>query len=131
MTIREKLATTVDWQAEWREHKAEEYPEDPRNGLAAQTLRALAGYIRALDDSDPRLVGFQAFTDEGLDHVVLGPETHYFLSRIGGFEPGGGLAEIFDQLSERAHEEEVHQELEELESRLEDLEGPSTGDGGQ
>ncbi len=131
MTVREKLATTVDWQAEWRERKAEEYPEDPRNGLAAQTLRALARYIRALDDSDPRLVGFQAFTDEGLDHVVLGPETNHFLSRVGGFDPGGDLTRIFDQLSERAHEEEVHQEVLELESRLEDLEDPSTGEGGQ
>lgn len=41
----EVLTTYLRSQAEWRDHKAFEYPDDQRNEQSACALRSLADYI--------------------------------------------------------------------------------------
>jgi len=53
--VKETLAEEFLRQAEWRDQKAGEYPDDPRNARAAEGLRGLAEYVRNLPDDDPRL----------------------------------------------------------------------------
>jgi hypothetical protein len=60
-------------QAEWRESKAEEYPDDPRNAQSAEALKSLAEYVESeegefaatkqLDALEPHL--FEGFTFGG------------------------------------------------------------------
>jgi hypothetical protein len=45
------LASALEQSASWREEKAEEYPEDRRNGRAATALRGAAYYVRAAQAS--------------------------------------------------------------------------------
>lgn len=51
------LADYVRAQAEWREGKAEQYPEDERNHRSAESLRALAGTLEELRAEDGELIG--------------------------------------------------------------------------
>jgi hypothetical protein len=44
-----KLADYFRSQAEWRDRKAEEYPEDKRNVQSAAALRSLADYVEPID----------------------------------------------------------------------------------
>jgi hypothetical protein len=53
--VRDTLAQDFELQAEWRDQKAEEYPDDARSARAAEGLRGLAGYVRNLPDDDPRI----------------------------------------------------------------------------
>lgn len=54
--IREAVASYFEQVARWRDEKAEDYPEDPRNRRAAAGLREAAAYVRSLDPTDSRLV---------------------------------------------------------------------------
>ncbi len=47
--LKGKLVDDLRHTAEWRESKAEEYPEDDRNEAAVQSLNALAEKLEALD----------------------------------------------------------------------------------
>ncbi len=49
------LADKIEEQAIWREVKAEEYPDDPRNARAAECLHQLAAYVRSLPADDARI----------------------------------------------------------------------------
>lgn len=107
MDIRDKLATTIEWQAEWREQKAAEWPEDYRNQASARALRELAAHVRSLPVEDPRLVGFDAFADD--ERVMLGEEAGRWLSRVGfdgrPVDPDASLG----QLAEISQDEEVRE----------------------
>ena len=84
--VKDTLAQNFEMQAEWRDEKAEEWPEDVRNGRAAEGLRGLAEYVRHLPYDDPRLrhlarVWFSSKPDEGaaqllLDSYGFGPGSH-------------------------------------------------------
>ncbi|HEX7099374.1 MAG TPA: hypothetical protein VF377_09025 [Acidimicrobiia bacterium] len=54
--IREAVASYFEQVARWRDEKAEDYPDDPRNLRAADGLREAAAYVRSLDPADSRLV---------------------------------------------------------------------------
>jgi len=56
LSPKDKLVNYFIDQANWRDGKAEEYPEDARNAVAAGGLRELAAYVAALPDDDQRLV---------------------------------------------------------------------------
>ncbi len=56
MEFKDRLAAYFASQAEWREHKAEEYPDDTRNERSAAGLRALAEHVQGLPARDERLV---------------------------------------------------------------------------
>ncbi len=47
--LKGELVDDLRQTAEWRESKAEEYPEDDRNEAAVQSLNALAEKLEALD----------------------------------------------------------------------------------
>ena len=70
------LADELAFSAEWREHKAEEYPDDARNSQSAKALRTAASEVAALPDDDPRLVRLARLGENGdedaLDHYVEG-----------------------------------------------------------
>ena len=55
-TVREWLVQSLESSADWRERKAEEYPDDARNATCAAALAQAAREVAALPDDDPRLV---------------------------------------------------------------------------
>jgi hypothetical protein len=55
MEFKDRLAAYFAEQALWRDHKAEEYPDDVRNERYADGLRALAEHVRKLPATDERL----------------------------------------------------------------------------
>ncbi len=63
---KELLAVEIEYTAEWRQEKADEYPQDERNVQSAKALSALAEKIRALDNKS---AGLQALydLDRGID----------------------------------------------------------------
>jgi hypothetical protein len=82
--VRAMLAQDFEDKAEWRDTKADEYPEDGRNERAAKGLRELAAYVRALPDDDPRLQAIDSALHTG-DFDLTTPDmvlTSY------GFGPG-------------------------------------------
>jgi hypothetical protein len=48
-------ADYLEEQAAWRQRKADEWPDDPRNARSAAALAAAATYVRQLDDSHRQL----------------------------------------------------------------------------
>jgi PIN like domain len=84
--VKETLAEDFELKAEWRDQKAEEWPDDTRNARAAEGLRGLAQYVRTLQDDDPRLrrlarVWSSGHPDGGaaqllLDTYGFGPGSH-------------------------------------------------------
>jgi hypothetical protein len=104
--VKKILAQNLEMEAEWRDEKAEEWPEDVRNARAAEGLRGLAEYVRHLPYDDPRLrhiaqVRFSPNPDEGaaqrlLDEYGFGPGSHLgppdhdsFLTRYANEMEGG------------------------------------------
>ena len=100
--IREAIAEHLEYQSEWREQKAEEYPEDDRNRIVADALAKAADQVRLLPDSDwnrfarlAKLAGDRSidantllsFSDETGEDVTSA--LHY------GNEPAGYNAEAF------------------------------------
>jgi len=67
-TVAGFLAQELFSTATWRESKADEYPDDDRNLLAAEHLANLARQIVALPDDDPRIIrmdnAVQAIADD-------------------------------------------------------------------
>lgn len=82
-------------QAQWRDQKNDEYPDDPRNELSAAALRALADHVERLPDDDPRIVAAgDAVADEILEFTGLDVLGGYSASRIGfAYPPRGQRAD--------------------------------------
>ncbi len=108
MDVRDKLASTIEWEADWRERRSVEYPEDGRNAAAAAALRILAGHVLSLAPDDARIVPFGAFTDEDLDYVVLGEAAKRYLSRVGFDRPADPDATL-EHLAQIAQDKEVEE----------------------
>ena len=87
--MKELLARYVDGQAAWREAKADEYPDDPRNTRSAKALHELAGHIRALPDNDPNVAELERLHG-GYRLDVFRPctEGNRLVSRYGFNVPG-------------------------------------------
>lgn len=83
----ESLAVTVEGQAEWRDHKAEEFPDDYRNAAAASALRELAEWIRD-NPEHPSVQAVMAVQEaSALDlENPTGEHTSRMLSRY-GYDP--------------------------------------------
>jgi hypothetical protein len=53
--VKEIIGEYLDGRADWRQRKAEEYPDDKRNQRSADGISELAAYVRALPEDDERL----------------------------------------------------------------------------
>ncbi len=75
------LSTFVREQADWRQSKANEHPEDRRNQRSADSLRALADYV----DADPEmLVDYPELGDRhGTGRYLAGEEAARMIARFG------------------------------------------------
>ena len=68
-------------QAEWRRHRAEEYPDDARNARSAEALESLAEYVESGEID--RLVE-KGLTPHLFEEISLGgEETHRAVARYG------------------------------------------------
>ncbi|TML94581.1 MAG: hypothetical protein E6G03_11955 [Actinobacteria bacterium] len=81
--IREAIAGHLEYQSEWREQKAEEYPEDDRN----RDWNRFARLAKLADDRSNDANTLLSFSDETGEDVTSA--LHY------GNEPGGYNAEAF------------------------------------
>ena len=52
--MKKQLVEQIERQAEWREQRAVEYPDDDRNGQSAASLRRLAKQLGEFPTTDPR-----------------------------------------------------------------------------
>jgi len=104
--VRQALAEHLESQAHWRDEKAREYPDDPRNEQAASAMRALATYILQLPLEDPRLQYLALISmdedvwmasedalpfdidDREAEWLEFGEEESRFWGRV-GFDDGG------------------------------------------
>ena len=97
------LANYFRAQAEWRDAKAEEYPEDKRNAKSAVALRALAEYVEPIEHetaespSGEHYLSFvlpvEAHLFEGM--ILGGERTRREVSRYGYGHPVTGSPEQF------------------------------------
>jgi hypothetical protein len=81
-------------QAEWRESKSEEYPDDERNAQSAAALHALAEFV----DANPELS--TALSAHQVAFTIGGEEAQRAISRYGfGYQVGPGQhAEFLEEL---------------------------------
>jgi hypothetical protein len=93
--IREKLATYIRKQADWRGSKVVEHPDDIRNERCAERLRALAEHVENLSDDDPNLLALDSVqASYELDEFAPSEDGQRMIFRF-GFFPGSG-EEDFD-----------------------------------
>jgi hypothetical protein len=85
--FQEMLAEFCEGHAEWRDGKAEEYPDDSRNAASAKTLRQFAGWVRGLPHDGVDLARLKALTArcEASDGMMAfsGEEASRVVARIG------------------------------------------------
>lgn len=82
-TLKQALANYFWGQTQWRQQKAEEYPDDHRNARSALGLEELAQWVQGLDDTDPRLRTLAALDwwHEGDEVFPVGEESGRVASR--------------------------------------------------
>jgi hypothetical protein len=82
--FRNAVVAYLNDQADWRDRKAAEYPEDARNARSAAALRELAGYVETLPDDDDKLAALME-VQERYDLDVFAPdeEAARMISRVG------------------------------------------------
>ena len=102
---RRALAEAVKGQAEWRQRKAEEYPDDRRNARAAEALEGLAAHVLTLPDDDDRLRNLTMLVG-GRDIFVFGQQASQALGRFGFDGPGEDADSFLDYLVGLAAEDE-------------------------
>ena len=82
--IRSRLSAYLRQEAAWRDEKAVEYPDDPRNERSAQALRALADHVDGLSDGDENGRALEALQERyALDIFAPGDESEYLITRLG------------------------------------------------
>ena len=95
---RTALLNAIESQSTWREEKAIEYPDDPRNKMAADALGSLAEFVESLDECDPLLLRLEPLrSDDVLFLGVLASQklSHYgFVTDAEPREFLGKLAEV-------------------------------------
>jgi hypothetical protein len=72
-------------QSEWRRARAREWPEDPRNARSADALVALAGWVMALPEADPRLQQLAAHQPDDAPVFLVGSDAAALLAGRYGF----------------------------------------------
>jgi hypothetical protein len=80
---KEYLAKVLLQQADWRDYKAEEYPDDERNGKAAQLLRDTAARVVELPDDHTLIRRTNEYVGDDDIEFSLGEEASGLLDRVG------------------------------------------------
>jgi hypothetical protein len=83
--MREAVVAYIRSTADWRDRKAEEYPDDERNARSATALREMADLVEQLPEDAAEFVALSevilcVLTD---DILMPGEEASRFLSRYG------------------------------------------------
>ena len=82
--IKSRLSAYLRQEATWRDEKADDYPDDPRNSRSAETLRALAAHVDGLPDGDENARALEALQERyALDLFAPGDEAEHLISRLG------------------------------------------------
>src|SRR5438477_10747862 len=106
-SIAESLAALVDGQAQWRERKSAEFPDDDRNARSAAALRDFAAYLRA----DPQRIHpdslLARFVDPNDGTFVPGELVGRALNRHGCDHPVSPNAKLVRMLEIEAHRDEI------------------------
>jgi hypothetical protein len=98
--IRKMIADYLDETARWRQEKAEEYPDDARNGRCASVLREMAAEVRAMERSDPSLAVLESMHERwDLDVFSPGEDGARLVGRWGFDAPGGTASELVEALA--------------------------------
>ena len=93
---REQLVQSLFDFVEWRACKAEDYPNDARNGQSAEALYAAAREVAAMADEDPRLLRLVRLYEAGDEAVGdFLEQEHYIIARHGF---GAGATQSTDEL---------------------------------
>ena len=71
MSRKDILVDYLEYQAAWRNEKAEEYPEDGRNKRSADGLTEFADYLRGLPDNDEDIAALLMLCATDADHKPL------------------------------------------------------------
>ena len=80
---RAAFADFLHGQADWRDARAHEWPEDPRNKRSSEALHDLASWVMALPENDERLRQLaECFTDEA-PFLPVGDDLAHFAARYG------------------------------------------------
>jgi hypothetical protein len=114
--MKDRLAAYFIDQAEWRDRKAEEYPDDHRNAQSAAGLRELAAYVAMLPDDDERLRMLAALDPLEGDNLVPfmpGEEAGRMASRFRFRDVGDDVDGFFTSWAETYSREWAEQHEEE------------------
>lgn len=87
MTIAGTLTEALENEARWRDVKADEFPDDPRNAQSAAAIRTLAAYVGSLGDDDYRIDALRYLTY--LDRVDVPMWGESIINRLGFNQPLG------------------------------------------
>jgi len=106
--MKDLIIMAVESTAEWRQRKAQEFPDDRRNIDASLQLADLAKELSALPDDDPRLIEIEGYYDrpEMLDLMpeIRGQESELLrlVGFSGGFEDAGDYLDRLIQIHREA-----------------------------
>lgn len=90
--FRSMFAAYLREQAQWRETKAEEYPDDERNARCAQALGLLAAHVESEPDAHPALLALESMNlHSGTGVFSPSEEGGRMISRFGFDRPPRGL----------------------------------------
>lgn len=107
LSIAESLAAFVDGQAQWRERKSAEFPDDDRNARSAAALRDLAAYLRADPQRIHRDSLLALFVDPNDGTFIPGELVERAVNRHGFDAPVSPHAELVRVLEIESHRDEL------------------------
>jgi hypothetical protein len=81
--IKQGIIERLEDTAEWRDEKAKKFPDDERNILAAEELRALCTSIQVIPDDDPIFAELDLEGDQAEDSYSLSERFQERLREIG------------------------------------------------
>lgn len=104
--LRPSLADHFRSVASWRRSRYQDDLRDPRNLVSAAGLDALATWVLALPDDDPRIAVLARYASVGASFTP-GQQTLYEIGRFRFFQPETELDAFFGQLVELAQADHI------------------------